>query len=280
MIRKKARTAVTALALTGVVLLPVFAAGAVESGVAPSNRRPPGAILIEAGESIEWVRPARVIIARGDARAARDDQELQANVLTAHYREKSDRSIEVWRIDAEGKVRFVSPSQSAFGEKATYDVDKQVMTMSGGEQVGVNTSTSRITAKKELEYHTETRTLVARGGAVAVEGDRTLSAEVIIVHLRERVEDGQSPLQQLEAERNVRVVTPEEDIRADRGTYNADTGVATLDGEVKIVKGANQLNGCRGEANLRTGVSRIIACPDQPDGRVRGMILPESRRNQ
>ena len=76
------------------------------------------------------------------------------------------------------------------------------------------------------------------------------------------------------------MITPEEDIRADRGAYNVESGVATLDGSVKIVKGTNELNGCRGETNLKTGVSRITACPGQSNGRVRGIILPESLKNQ
>ena len=278
MTRTRMQSLVIAMALLGVALSPVYAATAAEIG--SDNRQVPGAILIDAAKGIEWVRTARLVIARGDARAKRDDQEVRAEVLTAHYRERPDGAIDVWRIDADGKVRYTSASESAFGERATYDVDKQVMTISGGEQVGVTASTSRITAEKELEYDTKTRTLIARGNAVAVDGDRTVYGEVISVHLREQVEEGQSRLQQLEAEGNVRVITPEEDIRADRGTYNVESGVATLDGSVKIVKGTNELNGCRGETNLKTGVSRITACPGQSNGRVRGIILPESLKNQ
>lgn len=278
MTRTRMQSLVIAMALLGLALSPVYAATAAEIG--SDNRQVPGAILIDAAKGIEWVRTARLVIARGDARAKRDDQEVRAEVLTAHYRERPDGGIDVWRIDADGKVRYTSASESAFGERATYDVDKQVMTISGGEQVGVTASTSRITAEKELEYDTKTRTLIARGNAVAVDGDRTVYGEVISVHLREQVEEGQSRLQQLEAEGNVRVITPEEDIRADRGTYNVESGVATLDGSVKIVKGTNELNGCRGETNLKTGVSRITACPGQSNGRVRGIILPESLKNQ
>lgn len=278
MTRTRMQSLVIAMALLGVALSPVYAATAAEIGL--DNRQVPGAILIDAAKGIEWVRTARLVIARGDARAKRDDQEVRAEVLTAHYRERPDGTIDVWRIDADGKVRYTSASESAFGERATYDVDKQVMTISGGEQVGVTASTSRITAEKELEYDRKTRTLIARGNAVAVDGDKTVYGEVISVHLREQVEEGQSRLQQLKAEGNVRVITPEEDIRADRGTYNVESGVATLDGSVKIVKGTNELNGCRGETNLRTGVSRISACPGQFNGRVRGMILPESLKNQ
>jgi lipopolysaccharide export system protein LptA len=266
------------VALLGLAPQPGYTAAAAETRL--NNREAPGAIVIDAAKGIEWVRNARLVIARGDARAKRDDQEVRAEVLTAHYRERPDGSIDVWRIDAEGEVRYTSPAESAFGEKATYDVDRQTMTMSGGKQLGVTASTSRITAEKELEYDLRTRTLVARGNAVAADGDRTVYGDVITVRLREQAEEAQSRLRQVEAERNVRVVTPEEEIRADEGVYNADSGVATFNGAVKVMKGDNELNGCRGQIDLRTGVSRITACPGEADGRVRGVILPESLRNK
>ena len=42
---------------------------------------------------------------------------------------------------------------------------------------------------------------------------------------------------------NVRMDTATEIIRGERGTYNIDSGMATLDGNVKITQGSNQLNG-------------------------------------
>jgi lipopolysaccharide export system protein LptA len=259
--------------------MPADMSAAAEAERASGGGQAPGTIVIDAAQGIEWLRKTRVVIARGDARAVRDDQEVRADVLTAEYRERPDGSLEVWRIDADGNVRFTSPSESAFGEKATYNIDKQFLTISGGERVGVTTPSSRITAQEQIDYDRKARTLIARGNAVAVEGDRTLFGDIITVHLREQT-DGQSPLQRLEAERNVRLVTADEDFRADRGTYDLDSGVATLDGSVKIVKGNNELYGCHGETNLKTGVSKLIACQGEADGRVRGIILPESLEKQ
>ncbi len=102
MTRTRMQSLVIAMALLGLALSPVYAATAAEIG--SDNRQVPGAILIDAAKGIEWVRTARLVIARGDARAKRDDQEVRAEVLTAHYRERSDGSIDVWRIDADGKV--------------------------------------------------------------------------------------------------------------------------------------------------------------------------------
>ena len=273
MMFRAVRVAAIATALVATAMQPGVAAAA-QAETAPGGRQAPGRIVIDAAQGIEWLRKKRVVIARGDTRAVQGQQEVRADVLTARYRERPDGSAEVWRIDAEGHVRFASPSASAFGEYATYDIDKQLVTISGGEQVSVTTPTSRITAR-QIDYDMRARTLIARGRAAAEEENRRLSGDVITVHLRERT-DGQSPLQRLEAQRDVHLMTPDEDIRADRGTYDLDSGIATLDGSVRIVKGNNELNGCRGEINLKTGVSKLIAWRGEADGRVHGIILPET----
>ena len=287
--------------LMGTLLLTALIAVAAAAPLAAAEpKAAPGddakAIRIDARQGIEWQRPAKLVIARGDAKAVRGDSEVQAEVLTAHYRDRPDGSAEVWLIDADGDVRLTSPGQSAYGQKGTFDLDKDTLTLSGGKQVGITTATNKITAEKELEYHARTRTLIARGNAVAVDGERTLYGEVITILLNEQpqgqdataqgaarpgsAQAGQNPsrLKHIEAQKAVRLVTPSEDIHADHGTYDVDSGIATLDGSVKIVKGRNELNGCRGEINLKTGISKLFACKSDAanGGRVSGVILPQS----
>jgi lipopolysaccharide export system protein LptA len=236
----------------------------------------PGAIAIGAEKGIEWQRSARIVIARGNATARRGDTKVRADVLTAHYRERPDGSIEVWRADAEGDVRLTSPQQSAFGEKASYDVDSGKMALSGGKQLRVTTPSSQITAQERIDYDIAKKTLVARGNAVAVEGNRTLYGDVITIHFAEDAQ-GRVSAQRIEADGRMRMVTPDETVTADRGSYDIEGQLASATGSVQIIKGANRLNGCQGEMNLRTGVSRLLACPGERDGaRVQGVILPNT----
>ena len=44
---------------------------------------------------------------------------------------------------------------------------------------------------------------------------------------------------------------------------------AVLDGDVKVTRGDNQLNGGRAEIDLRTGISRLLAAEGTP---VRGLL--------
>lgn len=233
-----------------------------------------GTVTIDAAQAIEWRRGERLVIARGDAKAVRGDLEVRAEVLKAHYREGADGAAEVYRLDADGNVRIASPSESGYAEKGTYDMDKDLLTLSGGQQVGIVAGASRVTAEDRIEYDSRQRKLVAYGDAVAVDGDRTLYGDVITVLLRERAQ-AESRVQRVEADGHARFVTPDEEVLGSRGTYDVDSGVATMTGAVKVIQGENVLNGCRGEINLKTGVSRLLACPQAGGERVQGVILPD-----
>ena len=235
---------------------------------------PAGAIAIEAERGIEWQRNARIVIARGNATARRGDTTLRADVLTARYRDKPDGSVEVWRIDADGDVRVSSPERKAAGERGTYEIDAGKMSLSGGNRVTVTTPGAEITARQRIDYDIASKTLVARGDATVVEGERTLNGETITIRFAEDA-NGRTQPQRIEADGNMRLVTPGETITADHGTYDIAEQLATATGSVQILQGANRLKGCRVEMNLRTAVSRLSACAG--DGaRVRGVILPNT----
>lgn len=242
---------------------------------------PPGAITIDANQGIEWRRQAKLVIARGNAQAVRGTTQLNAQVLTAHYRDRPDGSSEVWKIDAEEDVRLKTPSETANGQRGSFNLDKHLLTLTGGPEISVTTSTNRITAHDEITYDTQSLVLVARGDAVATDPDQTLYGDVITVYLRDNPAEGQSRMQRLEAEGNVRLVTGEDEIRGDHGTYDADSGTATMIGSVKVTRGPNVITGCRGESNVRTGISTLYPCADSHSGssRVQGVILPEASKS-
>ncbi|MBK8174940.1 MAG: hypothetical protein IPK66_06665 [Rhodospirillales bacterium] len=278
MIASRLHAASFAITLVGLMAWYGYAAAetAEEPGGSPVTS---GAIAIDADKAIEWRRAERIVIARGNAKASRGDTQVQADVLTAHYRNRPDGTTEVWRIDGDGGVRITSPSQTATGERGTYDLDTDTLTLTGGKDLAVTTSTSRITADRQIDYLVASKTLVAHGNAVAVDGERTVYGDVVTIHLADAPK-GQSQFQSLDAERNVRFVTAQDDIRADHGTYDADSGIAKVNGSVKVVRGSNVLTGCRGEINVKTGISKLLACDEARDGgtRVQGVILPQSLR--
>lgn len=233
---------------------------------------------VTAEDGIEWRRDEKVYVARGNARAARGDLSVTADVLTARYREDADGKIEVYSIEAEGNVRLASADSVVSGDRAVYDIDKAVLLVTGGN-LRAETPKAVVTARDSLEYWDQRRVIVARGDAVAVEGDRRVEADRLTGYLR-GADAAESGIYQVEAEGNVRLTTPAEIVRAAKAVYNLDKEIATLTGGVKITRGQNQLNGDSAEVNLKTGVSRLMGNPSATgagDGRVHTLIIPDKK---
>lgn len=235
-------------------------------------------IEIYAEDGIEWQQEKQLFLARGNARAVRGEVEVRANVLTAYYRETPNGGTDIWRLDADGEVRISSPGEKAYGKKGVYDVDNGILVLSGG-RVRLVTDEDEITADRQLEYWEKKQMAVARGNASAVRGDKRLRADVLAAYFR-KDKNGKSAIYRVEAFDNVHIKTAKDDARADRAVYNVQSGIATLTGSVKIIRGRNQLRGCRAEINLNTGISKLFGCgpPGSGGEPVRGVIQPVKKK--
>ncbi len=238
-------------------------------------------IEIQADQGIEWRREDKIVFARGNARAVRGDLTVEARVLSARYRERADGTTEIWEVNADGDVRIASAAETLAGDRATFDLANNVLLLTG-DRLRLESGDSVITAEESMEYATRTRTLVATGNVHARQGEREVRAKRLKAFLRpanqaprQNATGGASRLRRIEAEGNVRIVTPNDVMRSDQAVYDLDAGVAQLTGAVKITRGETQLNGCTGEMDLKTGVSRLLACGGTADaGRVHGLIAP------
>jgi lipopolysaccharide export system protein LptA len=278
-----------------------------------------GPLEINASDGIEWRRDEQVYIARGDASASRGGVTVYGDRLIAHYRETEGSSdggsgagsgdnaanggqqgtdaglstggTEIYRVEAVGNVRIVDDRSTSRGDKAVYDLDQQVVVMTGDDLL-FETEQETITAEDSLEYWQARDLAVARGDAEAVREDRVIRAEVLAARFAPEQDGGgnaggeQAPeerqeIERIEAFENVRISSPSEFARGDRGVYNTRTEIATLTGDVRITRGENQLNGGWGQVNLRTGVSRLRGAPPETGGgsRVRALLQPDSAQD-
>ena len=255
-------------------------------------------IEIVARDGIEWNRETREYIARGDARATQGETTVEADTLTAFYRQAEGRT-EVFRYEAKGNVRIYTPTHRALGDRAVYDIDTGALVLTG-QGLKLTTPAEVITARDGLEYWEHRNVAVARGDAqVAAEDGRRMKAELLTAHFAGSSAAGQGAvagaarsnagsndqpaensrrLQRVEGFGDVHISTPTEIVVGDRGVYDAQTGIAILAGNVRITRGQNQLVGDYAEVNTNTGVSRLLSEPAQDGkGRVRGLFIPESR---
>lgn len=239
------------------------------AGLDLSNSSAP--IEIEADEGIEWRRNEKVYIARGKAHASRGDLQVNADVLSAYYRETAKGGSDIYRITAEGNVLLASSNDKIWGDRAVYDLDQGSLIVTG-QNLRAETKKQTLTARDSLEYWQKQLALVARGDAEVIEGDRRVKADLLTGYLRKGA-DGKTELYQVEAKGHVRIWRGQDYAQAATAVYNLDSDVATLDGSVKITRGENQLNGDRAEFDMRSGVSRLLSQPGT-GSRVHTLIFP------
>jgi lipopolysaccharide export system protein LptA len=271
-------------------------------------------IEIIARDGIEWNRDAKQYIARGDARASQQGTTVEADTLTAYYREGANSRTEIYRYQAQGNVRIFTPTHRAVGERAVFDIDTGVLVLTG-KGLKLTTPGEVVTARDALEYWDRRQVAVARGDALVLTQDgRRMKGDLLTAHFIDGASrpqpatggarppaNGQRPqanppppprqvpnvapaagpqtgsqrLQRVEAFGDVHVSTETDIAVGDRGVYNADTGIAVLAGNVKITRGKNQLNGDYAEVNTNTGISRLLSDSQQ----VRGLFVPESQKD-
>ena len=266
----------------GLVLAAFFAAAPALAAADKAEGAEPASIPIQsdkpieiyAHEGIEWDQNSETYIARGNARAIQGDVTIYGSVLTARYRKTADGGSEIWRLDADGKVRIESPKGTVHGEKAIYDMDTSILVVTGNN-LKLVTPKETVTARDSLEYWQLKDMFVARGDALAVLEDRKIKADILTAHLR-KDENEESKVYRVDAFGSVLITTPTDIARGEKGVYFVDTGIATLTGAVKITRGDNQLNGEIAEINMNTGVSRILAGAEKggESKPVRALIVP------
>ncbi len=232
---------------------------------------------INAEEGIEWRRDEQLYVARGNAEAIRGELTVFADVMTAHYSKNQAGDTDIDRIDVEGNVRIVSPTETVYGDRGAYDVPNGVLVLVG-DNLRLIGKIDTITARDSLEYWELKNMAVARGDAMAVREDKRIQADVLSAHFAPDSGD-EMVLTRIDAFGNVRIATATEFARGDLGVYYVDREFATLTGAVKITREENQMNGEYAEIDMKTGVSRLLAgAPGtKTKTRVQGLIVPKRK---
>ncbi len=266
-----------------------------------------GPVEVTARDGFEWHENEQTVIATGDARAVRGTVTVLADRLLARYRKKAvgaapaatpaasgspDTSAnEVYRLEADGHVRIVTPTDEAVGDHAIYDIDQALLVLTG-RHMKLTTPQQVMTARDSMEYWSQKHMAVGRGDAVVVTSDaRRLSADILVGYTTvppatpaaKTPAPGADPaagagkLERVEAFGNVEVRTATDTVHGDRGVYVPDSGIARIVGNVRLTHGQNQLNGPAADINMKTGIAHIVS---DPAARVQGLIMPNDANLQ
>lgn len=230
-------------------------------------------VTVEADQGIEWIRDTKTYVARGNAKAVRGDTTVTADTLSAQYREKPDGTTEIFQLHADGNVVITTPKERAVGDTAVYDLDKANVVLTG-RNLQFRSGVDTITARDSLEYWQKQQVAVARGNATALRANanQEIRSDVLVARFKEN-QKGETVLTLVEADGNVVITTPQEVARGREGVYNPVKGTATLNGDVRITRGKNQLNGERALVDLNTGISRLLPAGKGSE-RVKGLFIP------
>jgi lipopolysaccharide export system protein LptA len=90
---------------------------------------------ITARDSLEFWQLKNLAVARGNAVAKREQQEIRADVLTALIKKGKDGKTSVQRIGAEGNVMIITPTEIVQAKRGVYDVVREVATLDGGVKI-------------------------------------------------------------------------------------------------------------------------------------------------
>ena len=178
-----------------------------------------GPITVTARDGIDWQQEAHVIIARGDARAVRENVTVTADRLIAHYRPKVSATPsptaapastkpsvampggpntggvdsggnEIYQIEAIGNVRIFTATDVATGDHAIYDMDQAVLVLTGHD-LKLTRPAEVITARDSLEYWSQGHRAVARGDASVVTADaRQVKGDTLVAYTAAPTDNG------------------------------------------------------------------------------------------
>jgi lipopolysaccharide export system protein LptA len=230
-------------------------------------------IEISADNGIEWNREAQTYTASGNAVAVQGSTELHADQLIATY---SSGGNQIDHVTAEGAVRIMSPSQTAYGDRAEYDRAKRLLVMTGSG-LKIVSAEQTVTARDALEYWQGQDALVAKGDVVILKSDgTTIDGDQVTSYFRKNAE-GKREAFQVKAEGNVRIDTGKEVATCQRAVYDPATRIAVLTGNVVLTQNKNVFRGARAEIDMAKGISRLLPAEGQ---RVRTTIQPKSNGNQ
>lgn len=266
---------------------------AIAPAYAQEAQQPATPLEITADQTLEWHRNDKKYIARGKAEAKQGQTQINAETLSADYRETDKSNFDIYRMTATDNVVITSQGNQAFGDKAVYELETGIATMTG-KALKMTAPDQIITARDKFEYDIGQGRLSAFGDVLILRGEDKIQADkasAFFTPADQTTAATTTPvkerkLERFEGEGHVVITTPTEILQGDRGIYKAASNTAEVLGHVKIIRGPNVLEGNRAEINLTTNVSRMFgdsittgtANGTPGKGRVKGVFYPGSTK--
>ncbi len=244
------------------------------TALAQDERNP---LIVEADESLQWLRTEHKYIATGNASAEQGDLLMTANVITADY--TPDQTTEgdhdpntITFIRGDDNARFVRATLIATAGTITYDLVSEFVTLTGANPQVIN-GDDTLKARDTITYERATRNIIAIGQAsIHLANGQSLFGDHIVVVLN----TDESDIETVTATGKTKVFNPsvsgQQQAEADAMVYTNATGIAVLTGNVRVKDNNNIMTGNRAEIDTISGTSIMSA--DADGARVGGIFTP------
>lgn len=90
---------------------------------------------VTARDALEYYEDKKIAVARGNAVADKGDRHVEGDVLTAEFRDMPDGTQELWKMTSIGNVTVITKGNVSKGNKAVYDVSRDIAVLSGNVRV-------------------------------------------------------------------------------------------------------------------------------------------------
>lgn len=137
-----------------------------------------------------------------------------------------------------------------------------------------------------LEVLQEESKAIFTGDVQAKQGDLDIRAEKMTVYYKKdgkEQKNDANKISKVEIDKNVFISTPGETAKGNKGIYDVDAGMITLEGDVTLTSLKNIVKGQKLVYNLKTGQSKIISNSSDSKNaggkkeRVRGVFVPSGK---
>lgn len=191
---------------------------------------------------------------------------------------------EIYRLEAIGNVKFVTKTQTGYGDHADYDVDSTLLVMTG-KHLKVVTPHDLLTARDTIEWYDNRQLGVARGNAVDIHDGKTIAGDVLLATIVHPPGE-EAHADRIDGRGNVFVSSKDQIGRGDTGIYDVKSGIVTLTGHVRLTRGQDEMRGNYGVVDVNKNIGYLLPHPPsgavagQPSGRVEALIMPRKKENK
>ena len=220
-------------------------------------------INLVADERVEWHQNEQKMVAVGNAVASKQDMSVRADTITAFYENVAEKSAQnkkqsrIKTVHAQGGVIMKSARADGFGDTLDYDVAADSMTLKG-KPAKIKTETEDITAEGSITYYPSKQQAIALENVIATDAQKNKVHSDRMISFFEKNAQGALEMKRVEIYDNVKIVTKDAEVTADRGVYLPKENLVNLYDHVVIMQDGNFIRGDYAVTDLNTGVSRLL----------------------